>query len=158
MRVLLLLIVVALNIGLWTLANRPHGVAPPRGEKVHSLSFAPFRDGQSPLTGVYASPQQIEEDVVLLKDRTERVRLYTSLEGMEIVTGGVREELEIGINASKRGVRLLELPAAILQFALHTAAFADIAENKDGTGQFAVRDTNGRGTVVDGNLASVESK
>lgn len=89
MRVPVLLAVLAVavlgNFALWALPNRPQPLEPPPGGKLQSVSFAPFRDGQSPLTMVYPTPAQIEEDLRLLKDEVMAVRTYTSREGLENV-------------------------------------------------------------------------
>ncbi len=89
MRVFLLLAVLAAavlgNFALWALPNRPQPLEPPPGGKLQSVSFAPFRDGQSPLTMVYPTKAQIEEDLKLLKDEVMSVRTYTSREGLEHV-------------------------------------------------------------------------
>lgn len=89
MRVFLLLAVLAAavlgNFALWALPNRPQPLEAPPGGKLQSVSFAPFRDGQSPLTMVYPTKAQIEEDLKLLKDEVMSVRTYTSREGLEHV-------------------------------------------------------------------------
>jgi exo-beta-1,3-glucanase (GH17 family) len=80
------LAVVALaNLALWALPNRPQPLEPPPGGKLQSVSFAPFRDGQSPLTEDYPEPAEIEEDLSLIKDEVVAVRTYTSREGLELV-------------------------------------------------------------------------
>ncbi|EWY42723.1 glycoside hydrolase [Skermanella stibiiresistens SB22] len=89
MRVIVLLAIVVItvlgNFALWSLPNRPQPLEPPPGGKLQSVSFAPFRDGQSPLTRVYPTPEQVEEDLALLKDEVMAVRTYTSREGLENV-------------------------------------------------------------------------
>lgn len=68
-----------------------YGIAGPREVAVSwegplkSASFAPFRDGQSPLKEVFPTSVQIEEDLVRLKGVFSGVRTYTSLGGMEVV-------------------------------------------------------------------------
>jgi exo-beta-1,3-glucanase (GH17 family) len=84
--IMLVALTVVLN-GLYNwLNNRPVDVGPdvPNG-KLTSLSFAPFRAGQSPIEKVMPTPEQIEEDISLLADKTHSIRTYTSLEGFEIV-------------------------------------------------------------------------
>ncbi len=91
MRIVILLVSIALAAGLnflaWSLPNRPVTVA--AGSKVEpprSVSFSPYRRGQSPLTSSYAAPSEIEADLKLLAAYgVKSVRTYTSLEGMEIV-------------------------------------------------------------------------
>ncbi|WP_347988439.1 glycosyl hydrolase family 17 protein [Methylomonas sp. AM2-LC] len=64
--------------------NQPQdaGIDVPAG-KLRSLSFAPFREGFSPLEEVSPLPEHIEEDIRLLADKTESIRTYSSLGGME---------------------------------------------------------------------------
>jgi exo-beta-1,3-glucanase (GH17 family) len=68
-----------------------YGIAHPRDVDVawegplKSASFAPFRDGQSPLKEVFPEREQIEADLVRLKGIFEGVRTYTALGGMEVV-------------------------------------------------------------------------
>ena len=70
---------------LWVWFDRPVPVAESWEGPVSSVSFAPFRRGQSPLTKVYPTSQQIEQDLQSLVGRTRGVRTYTSEEGMEVV-------------------------------------------------------------------------
>jgi exo-beta-1,3-glucanase (GH17 family) len=65
-------------------SNQPQdaGVDVPSG-KLMSLSFAPFREGFSPLEKKYPLAEHVEEDLRLLADKTETIRTYSSLGGME---------------------------------------------------------------------------
>jgi len=67
----------------WIL-NRPQdaGIDVPSG-KLMSLSFAPFREGFSPLEEVFPLKEHIDEDLRLLADKTHSIRTYASLGGME---------------------------------------------------------------------------
>jgi len=89
MRILTILAVLAVaglaNIAAWYLPNRPVPLEPLPGGKLSSVSFAPFRDGQSPLTQVFPTRDQIEEDLRVLSAQVAGVRTYTSLEGLEVV-------------------------------------------------------------------------
>ncbi len=79
------LAVVGANWLFWSLPNRPYDLeARPLGI-IRSVSFAPFRDGQSPLVKRYPSAAEIEEDMALLKGRVGGIRTYTSREGLEVV-------------------------------------------------------------------------
>lgn len=64
--------------------NQPRdaGADVPSG-KLMSLSFAPFREGFSPLKEVFPIQEHIEEDIRLLADKTESIRTYSSLGGMQ---------------------------------------------------------------------------
>ncbi|WP_431859872.1 glycosyl hydrolase family 17 protein [Azospirillum sp.] len=89
MRILKLLAVLLVaglgTAALWYLPNRPVPLDPPPGGKLKSVSFAPFRDGQSPLTRVYPSTEQIDEDLAAIAPQVAGIRTYTSLEGLEVV-------------------------------------------------------------------------
>lgn len=88
MRVLMIVLTLALamagDVALWGLGNRPAQVALPH-EKLESLSYAPFRRGESPLTYDFPSVAQIRQDLALISTRARGIRTYTSLEGMEAV-------------------------------------------------------------------------
>jgi exo-beta-1,3-glucanase (GH17 family) len=89
MNKVLALLVVALLSGLhaagWWWFDRPVPVALSFDEPFPSVSFAPFRRGQSPLTHDYPTPEQVAEDLKRLQGVTRGVRTYTSLEGMGVV-------------------------------------------------------------------------
>jgi len=70
---------------LWFWFDRPVPVAESWSGPVSSVSFAPFRKGQSPLTKVYPSPEQVAEDLVSLKGLARGIRTYSAREGMEVV-------------------------------------------------------------------------
>lgn len=79
------------DFAVWAVPNRPVTVEPPPGGKLLSISFAPFHDGQSPLTGAYPSVAEIEQDLRLVAGQVAGVRTYTSLEGMEAVPALARK-------------------------------------------------------------------
>jgi glucan 1,3-beta-glucosidase len=67
--------------GFWAWLGAP--IAMPQtpltaGEKLYCLSYAPFRDGQSPFQpDVHITPQQIDEDMAQLAKITDCVRTYS---------------------------------------------------------------------------------
>lgn len=73
------------NLAVWWLPNRPVPLEAPPGGKLTSVSFAPFRDGQSPLTKSFPTPAQIDEDLAAIAPQVAGVRTYTSGEGLEVV-------------------------------------------------------------------------
>ncbi|MGE5546556.1 MAG: exo-beta-1,3-glucanase [Solirubrobacterales bacterium] len=75
----------------WQWFNRPVPVALSYDEAFPSVSFAPFRRGQSPISHDYPPPQQIEEDLKSLVGVARGVRTYTSLEGMSAVPAFARK-------------------------------------------------------------------
>jgi exo-beta-1,3-glucanase (GH17 family) len=75
-------LIIVLNIlGTW-LGNLPQDVGAdvPEG-KLNGLSFAPFREGQAPMLDIFPSPDQIEEDIILMSKTTHNIRTYASLGG-----------------------------------------------------------------------------
>ena len=66
----------------WWWPNRPRDAGPAPGDgRLRSVSFAPFRPGQSPLTGRFPNAAQVEADLALLAPHVRGVRTYASLEG-----------------------------------------------------------------------------
>lgn len=49
--------------------------------KLNSLSYAPFREDQGPLEGIFPDVEQIDEDLCLLSNKTYSIRTYASAEG-----------------------------------------------------------------------------
>lgn len=72
--------------------NRPQDGGPdvPSG-KLKSVSYAPFREGFSPLKEIFPLPEHLEEDLALLAPRTESIRTYSSLGGMDPLPGIARK-------------------------------------------------------------------
>ncbi len=87
----ILIATVLANLAVWALPNRPVTVESPPGDKLQSISFAPFHDGQSPLTHDYPSVAEIERDLRAIAGQVSGVRTYTSLEGMESVPAFARK-------------------------------------------------------------------
>ena len=89
MRVLVALIafvaVAALNLLWWWWPNRPVEIAGWTNAPLHSVSFAPYRPGQSPLTRTFPTPDQIEEDLRRLQGKVKAVRTYSTGENLEAV-------------------------------------------------------------------------
>lgn len=84
-RLMLCCFLIFLVHGFWSwFINQPQdaGIDVPSG-KLTSLSFAPFREGYSPLEEKFPLPQHIEEDLKLLADKTHSIRTYSSLGGLE---------------------------------------------------------------------------
>lgn len=125
MRALLALLVagflaLCLNLALWWLPNRPVSTSTAAAPEVlQSVSFAPFRRAQSPLTQVYPTAAEIEADLALLVGRTKGVRTYTAQEGMHVVPEAARRlGLEVTHSAwlgVKKSVNDAEVAALIDQ-------------------------------------------
>jgi exo-beta-1,3-glucanase (GH17 family)/cellulose synthase/poly-beta-1,6-N-acetylglucosamine synthase-like glycosyltransferase len=67
----------AVTVTFWALANQP--VAEPQWpERIQGFAFSPYHSGQDAVAGDFPSIEQIEGDLVLLKDRTRSIRTYTT--------------------------------------------------------------------------------
>lgn len=80
--VLCSLLVLLVHAGIAWLSNQPQdaGIDVPSG-KLMSLSFAPFREGYSPLEEIFPTVEHVDEDLRLLADKTHSIRTYSSLGG-----------------------------------------------------------------------------
>lgn len=80
--VFMLTLLITLNGLLGWVINQPQDVGAdvPEG-KLKSLSFAPYRTGQSPLLEIFPTPEQIEADLKLMGQNTLNIRTYASAEG-----------------------------------------------------------------------------
>ncbi|WP_207460429.1 glycosyl hydrolase family 17 protein [Azospirillum sp. SYSU D00513] len=84
-KILAVLVVAGLaNFAYWALPNQPVPLEAPPGGKLKSVSFAPFRDGQSPLTYDIPTPQQVEEDIVAIAPQVAGIRTYSSVDGLDV--------------------------------------------------------------------------
>lgn len=77
--------VAALNLLWWWYPNRPVEITGWTAEPLQSVSFAPYRPGQSPLTRTFPTPDQIEEDLKRLQGKVRAVRTYSAGENLETV-------------------------------------------------------------------------
>ena len=75
-----LILLVHWGIDWWINQPKNVGIDVPSG-KLMSLSFAPFREGYSPLEEIFPLDEQVEEDLSLLADKTHSIRTYSSLGG-----------------------------------------------------------------------------
>ncbi len=77
--------VTALNFMWWWWPNKPVQIAGWTSEPLQSVSFAPYRPGQSPLTRTFPTPQEIEQDLARLQGKVRAVRTYSAGENLEAV-------------------------------------------------------------------------
>jgi exo-beta-1,3-glucanase (GH17 family) len=61
----------------WWWPNRATTEAFPTG-RLDAVSFAPFRPGQSPLTGIYPTTAQMAQDIALLAPHVRAIRTYAA--------------------------------------------------------------------------------
>lgn len=76
---------VVVAAALWFGVARPRVLDHEWQGPLKSASFAPFRNGQSPLHNVFPTAAEIEDDLVRLKGMFEGVRTYTVQDGMEVM-------------------------------------------------------------------------
>jgi exo-beta-1,3-glucanase (GH17 family)/cellulose synthase/poly-beta-1,6-N-acetylglucosamine synthase-like glycosyltransferase len=79
-----LLAVVAANFLLWATIGRPVAEKDWTG-LVNGVSFSPYREADDPTSNRNPTPAEIDEDLTLLQGVTERVRTYSSLDGLDLV-------------------------------------------------------------------------
>jgi exo-beta-1,3-glucanase (GH17 family) len=66
----------------WWWPNRPvAGDVPMPASRFNSVSFAPYRAGESPLTRTFPSRAEVDQDLTLLATRTRAIRTYAAIEG-----------------------------------------------------------------------------
>ena len=76
---------VSITIHLWPTARE--GAAkidveidnpdPGLGQMIYGLCYGPFRDGQSPTSGIFPSQSEIEEDMAILSGRVGHIRIFS---------------------------------------------------------------------------------
>ncbi|MCU0837574.1 MAG: hypothetical protein MUE49_02485 [Rhodospirillales bacterium] len=75
-----------LALGLWWVLSRPVTVVEAPSARLPCLSYAPYRDGQTPFDGNLVVPRaQIEEDLRILAAHTSCVRTYSVDQGLDVV-------------------------------------------------------------------------
>jgi exo-beta-1,3-glucanase (GH17 family) len=92
----ILLIAAAIAAGWWW-HGRPRDAGPPMPDgRINSVSFAPFRPGQSPLADRFPTAAQVEEDIRLIAPSVRAIRTYASIEG----------QYEVAELAQRHGLRV----------------------------------------------------
>ncbi len=82
--VIVLVLIVLGNIGVWWLMNRPQSGVQWHGE-IQSISFSPYRKDDNPFENRYPPADSIDRDLALVAQKVHAIRLYTSLEGNSII-------------------------------------------------------------------------
>ncbi|HEY4135168.1 MAG TPA: glycoside hydrolase family 17 [Alphaproteobacteria bacterium] len=84
--VLAFLVTGALSYGGWWLHGHPRAIADVDHPKLGCVSYAPYRQGQSPFQpNLVITPTQIDEDLQLLSKRFDCVRTYSVGQGLDQV-------------------------------------------------------------------------
>lgn len=76
-----------LSYFFWSLPNMNFGNEPQLTNKIRSVSYSPFRRGQTPEAGVYPSKFEMESDIVLLSDTVSNIRIYSGSFAMGDIPG-----------------------------------------------------------------------
>ncbi|HEX7390222.1 MAG TPA: glycoside hydrolase [Acidiphilium sp.] len=86
-----------ITVAIWYWPNRPlaGGVTMPDG-RFHSVSYAPFRAWQSPLTKNFATAKEVGQDLRLIARHADGIRTYSSIEG----------DFDIGALAKQAGLKV----------------------------------------------------
>ncbi len=81
-RLPILLLLILATIAAWYWPNRPQaGRIKMSDARFHSVSYAPFRNGQSPLTKNFPTAGDVAQDLRLIAKHANGIRTYSSLEG-----------------------------------------------------------------------------
>ena len=84
-RILVIAVAAMVTVAAWRAGNRPHEIPLSFDEPFASVSFAPYRWGESPISRDYPTPEEIDADLASLKGVTRGIRTYTASEGMDVV-------------------------------------------------------------------------
>jgi exo-beta-1,3-glucanase (GH17 family) len=80
--VFLVLALAVIVVGAWWWPNRQQAADIAMPDTVfNSVSFAPFRPGQSPFNQTFPTPKQVAEDVAQLSDKVRAIRSYAATDG-----------------------------------------------------------------------------
>lgn len=74
--ILIAIAVAVISISFWAFLNQP-AQEPPWPERIQGFSFSPLREGQSAVTHILPSEDEIDADLALLAGRTHAVRTYS---------------------------------------------------------------------------------
>lgn len=82
---LILLIGVLANLAVWGWVNRAHDAPDVAGTTLAGLSYSPYGRHQDPADGAVPAKADIARDFDLLKEKTGRIRIYSSLGALRSV-------------------------------------------------------------------------
>lgn len=74
--VVITITIAILTVSIWAFFNRPES-EPPWPRKIQGFCYSPFREDQSPFTGIFPTDAQIDSDLSLLAKKTHAVRTYS---------------------------------------------------------------------------------
>ncbi|CAN5204859.1 glycosyltransferase NdvB [soil metagenome] len=91
--------VAGLHYGAWAFFNRPTGEAADFKGKVGGFAYAGFQPDQSPLTKTYPSDAELAADMDVLKQRSNRIRTYSSVENAATVDLAAERGMDVTAGA-----------------------------------------------------------
>ena len=99
----LALVVAAMNIGLWWWGNLPHGPQDWHG-KIGGFAFSAFQRYQDPLKHDFPSDDQIDSDLKLIAQYSDRIRTYSMQVNPQTYRLAEKDGLEVmaGAEISRR--------------------------------------------------------
>lgn len=83
---LIVLLVIAANLGIWALSNRPTPVEPWAG-RINGFSYSPYGRDDNPLENRLPKPESIDRDMALMSQYADAVRTYSTIDGLEVIPG-----------------------------------------------------------------------
>lgn len=103
--VFIITLLASISLGAWSYFNRPVYV-PAWPEEIFGFSYSPYHRDQSPLNNTFPSDEQIRNDLAMLANYTDNIRIYASSGGMERIPAiadelGLTVTLGIWISANK---------------------------------------------------------
>jgi hypothetical protein len=78
----ILAIIAVATTAFWVAFNQPREEAGWNG-RITGISYSPYRTGQNPNGGPHPMPEQIDEDLKILSEKVDRVRVYTTQDGQK---------------------------------------------------------------------------
>ena len=97
--ILLAVLVAALNIGLWWWSNRPNGPSDWHGQ-ISGFSISVFQRYQDPFKQSFPSDDEVDSDLKLLRQYTEHIRTYSTLENPQVYRIAQKEGLKVAAGAN----------------------------------------------------------
>ncbi|MGE0716191.1 MAG: glycosyltransferase [Alphaproteobacteria bacterium] len=80
----ILALLAAATAAFWVAFNQPR-TEPGWNGRITGISYSPYRAGQNPNGGPHPTPDQIDEDLRILSERVDRVRVYSTQDGQDVV-------------------------------------------------------------------------
>jgi exo-beta-1,3-glucanase (GH17 family)/cellulose synthase/poly-beta-1,6-N-acetylglucosamine synthase-like glycosyltransferase len=77
-------LIVAANLAVWAWTNRPQSVESWEGT-IKGASFSPYQKGQDPYAQTYPSPEEIDRDLEIVKQKVGSIRTYSTANGFEVI-------------------------------------------------------------------------